>query len=177
MRRFAFAVFVVVSLLALSAPVYAGNGDLHCVVEVEHEQASGQLVGRAARCYQTFAEVISDVSKGSISVPESFTGADLLASPTVAARLSDFILGTHFEGASGSGTSISVTGGSCSGGYWNTGTAWANRISSSYNGCGRLAHYDLPGKSGSVESTYGAGTTDNLGFMNNRTESVAYFSS
>ncbi len=91
--------------------------------------------------------------------------------------LSSFALGIHFDGANGSGSSITVTGAACSGGYWNTGSAWANRISSSYNGCGRLAHFDLPNKGGSVENTFGAGTTDNLGALNNQTESVAYHSS
>jgi hypothetical protein len=63
------------------------------------------------------------------------------------------------------------------GGYWNTGSTWANRISSSYNGCYRLRHWELPNKSGASESTYGVGTTNNLGSLNNRVQSVSYHSS
>lgn len=144
---------------------------------VAEKTVGGELVMVDHRCYSTLAEAIFDLSKGTISVPADFDGSDLLASTETASLLSPFTLGVHFDGANGSGSSISVTGSSCSGGYWNTGTSWANRISSSYNGCGRLAHHDLSNKGGAVESTFGAGTTDNLGGMNNRTESVAYYSS
>jgi hypothetical protein len=91
--------------------------------------------------------------------------------------LSSFTLGIHFDGFNGTGSSISVAGSSCTGGWWNTGTTWANRISSSYNGCARLRHYDLANKGGSYQDTYGAGTTDNLSTMDNRSESVSYHSS
>lgn len=86
--------------------------------------------------------------------------------------------GTHFDGYNGSGSSISVQGSSCTGGWWNTPSSWDNRISSSYNGCYRLAHFDSPNKSGDRYDTTGVGQTDNLSAaMSNRTESVAYYGS
>ena len=68
-------------------------------------------------------------------------------------------------------------GSSCTGGWWNTPTAWDNRISSSYHGCAALRHYDLPGKVGQVQLTTGVGTIKNLTTLNNRTESVSYSTS
>lgn len=69
-------------------------------------------------------------------------------------------------------------GAGCTGGYWNTGLAWANRISSSWNGCYRLRHYDGPNKSGASGDTVGAGSTHNVpAAINNKTESVAYLGS
>lgn len=91
--------------------------------------------------------------------------------------LSTFTLGTHFEGLNGTGSSISVVGGDCTGGYWNTGLTWANRISSSWNGCYRLRHYDLPNKSGPWVDLVGSGTKNLPSIMNNKTESVAYLGS
>lgn len=96
---------------------------------------------------------------------------------TSLSAVSSFVLGKHFDGFNGSGSSISVVGSSCTGGYWNTGSTWANRISSSYNGCYRLRHWELPNKNGASENTYGVGTTNNLGSLNNRVQSVSYHSS
>lgn len=139
--------------------------------------STGQLVLSGSRCYSTFAEAMMDASSGSLVLPPATPSHILSSDNQVAAEVSSFTLGVHFDGANGSGSSITVTGSGCNGGWWNTGASWANRISSTYNGCGRLAHYDLPNKGGSVESTYGVGTTDNLGILNNRAESVAYHSS
>jgi len=130
-------------------------------------------------CFATFAEAMSFASGGAVVFSADLTGAGLLADEGGAAALaSTFTLGVHFEGFNGSGSSISVVGSSCSGGYWNTGTAWQDRISSSWNGCYRLRHYVLPGAQGSVyEDMKGVGSTHNLTGMNDLTESVAYLGS
>lgn len=175
MRRYLLVIAALAAVVASAGPANAA-AESHCVVEVEAKANSGELITSLERCYWTLAEAVLDVSGGAVVVPTWFSGADLLASPRIAEDLSSSTLGIHFDGSNGSGSSITISGGSCSGGFWNTGTAWANRISSTYNGCGRLAHHDLPSKGGSSESTFGAGTTDNLGVMNNRTESVAYYS-
>lgn len=91
--------------------------------------------------------------------------------------LSSFTLGIHFDGYNGSGSSITVVGASCTGGWWNTGSAWANRISSSWNGCYRLKHHDEPNRVGASESTTGSGRVHNLSVLNNRAESVSYWGS
>jgi hypothetical protein len=71
-----------------------------------------------------------------------------------------------------------IKGSGCTGGWWNTGSTWGNRISSSYNGCYRLRHYDYSNKSGMNASTTGAGAKRNLpSIMDNKTNSVSYHSS
>lgn len=149
----------------------------HCVVDVIGEKTSGELIVSGPRCYRSFSEAVADATNGSVRIPVGTRGDVLFTDKGVADAFSSFTLGTHFDANNGFGSSITVVGSSCSGGYWNTGLAWRNRISSSYNGCGRLRHYDYANKGGASENTYGTGTTDNLGSLNNRTESVSYHSS
>lgn len=142
------------------------SGGLHCVVFVTGQAADGELVVSKPDCFSSV--ILADTWAAAGSPGELDSQSD----GVVAA--STFVLGRHYDGFNGSGSSIGVVGSSCTGGYWNTGSSWANRISSSYNGCPKLAHYDYPNKGGSYEYTYGSGTIDNLSFMNNDAESVAY---
>jgi hypothetical protein len=165
---------VVLALFAGLAP-----GDLvkpdetHCVVFVVDQKQNGELVTTDPACFpvKAEAEVWAEIGLTQTSPPlPTFNGESTVV-------LSTFTLGTHYDGANGTGSSVSVVGTSCTGGHWNTPSTWDNRISSSYNGCARLRHWDLPDKSGASQNTYGAGTTDNLTSMNNKTESVSYHSS
>jgi hypothetical protein len=151
--------------------------ETHCVIDVLGELPTGEFIVSEPRCYSTFPQAVADETDGTVRLASGTKGTVLFEDAETAAAVSSFTLGTHFDGANGTGSSISVTGSSCTGGYWNTSASWDNRISSSYNGCGRLRHYDYANKGGSAENTYGAGATDNLGVLNNRTESVSYHSS
>ncbi|MEZ5175493.1 MAG: hypothetical protein R2823_04725 [Acidimicrobiia bacterium] len=173
----ALALIVESGLASASAEASPDSTETHCVVDVIGEEPDGELILSEARCYKTFSEAVSDASDGVVRIPAGAAGAILFQDEGIAEALSSFTLGTHYDGYNGSGSSISIAGSSCSGGYWNTGTTWRNRISSSHNGCGRLRHYDYANKGGSYQDTYGAGTTDNLGSLNNRTESVSYHAS
>lgn len=170
--------FVVAAAAILSGPATATGGaprlaPQHCVVEVVGVLSTGELLMGPERCHATLAEAVADSTNGAVLLPSS-AGAEALADDRLAAAVSTFTLGIHFDGPSGSGSSISVVGSDCSGGYWNTGSAWANRISSSWNGCARLRHWDGPGKTGAYEDTRGSGTTDTLTALDNRAESVSY---
>jgi hypothetical protein len=116
-------------------------------------------------------------SGGSITAEAAPSGQELFTGTEAASVISSFTLGTHFDGFNGTGSSISVVGSSCTGGYWNTGASWANRISSSWNGCYRLRHHDGPNKTGTYADTVGSGTHNLPSSMNNRTESVSYWGS
>ncbi len=141
-----------------------GQPESHCVLRVVDQESDGRLVFAPRECYKTFAEAQQAADSG--------LGGDQRIGA------SSFTLGVHFDGLNGTGSSISVVGSSCSGGYWNTGGAWANRISSSWNGCYRLRHHDLPNASGSYGDTAGAGSTQNVPTsINNKAESVSYWSS
>lgn len=161
-------------LSPLVTPVAEATNQTHCVVNVVEQLADGQLIFSEPRCYPQFSAALEDASDGTLVLPRFARGTLLFDDSSLALAASSFTLGIHFDGYGGSGSSITVVGTSCSGGWWNTGTAWKDRISSSYNGCSRLRHYDYANRSGSFEDTVGAGTTDNLLVLNNRAESVSY---
>lgn len=161
---------VLIVLLAVLAGTPGSSGvskdEVHCVAFVLHQTAEGELVVSEPDCFDTLAEAGAWAAVG--PADRSTSGLYMAGST--------FTLGRHFDGFNGTGSSISIVGSSCTGGYWNTSSSWDNKISSSYNGCARLTHWDEPAKSGSFQHTYGAGTTDNLSFMNNKAESVSYHS-
>lgn len=159
--------FVLLAVLA-GAPDTSdvSKDEVHCVAFVVDQTADGELVLSEPDCFDTRTEagVWAAVGPAGPQVSGFYMAG------------STFTLGRHFDGFNGTGSSITIVGSSCTGGYWNTSSSWDNRISSSYNGCARLTHWDEPAKSGSSQHTYGAGTTDNLSYMNNKAESVSYHS-
>lgn len=180
-RTRTFTVLAVAFTASLSGlPALAGaprTGELHCLVSVVGQEASGELIVSEPDCYTSFQEAMAVASGGLVSVEQAPTGEELFSDTDAASLMSSFTLGTHFDGVNGSGSSISVVGSSCTGGYWNTGASWANRISSSWNGCYRLRHHDGPAKTGVYADTVGSGTHNLPSSMNNRTESVSYWGS
>ncbi|HLF44435.1 MAG TPA: hypothetical protein VJA46_13060 [Acidimicrobiia bacterium] len=148
----------------------------HCVVVVVSQEESGELIVTDPVCYPTLEGALAAASHGRLGDDVS-SWAEFLSDHGLDVVVSSFTLGTHFDGANGTGSSISIVGTECTGGYWNTGASWANRISSSWNGCYRLRHHDSPGKTGSSADTVGAGTHNLPAAMNNKTESVSYWSS
>ena len=173
----AVSVMVVVGALpGLAGPT--SDEESHCVREVVGQRADGELILSEARCYGSFMLAALDVSDGEVVLDHDATGEVLFDGGVEGSSLASFTLGIHFDGYNGSGSSISIVGTDCSGGWWNTGGSWANRISSSKNGCYRLTHHDYPNTVGDAEDTVGAGATHNLSSsMNNKTESVSYWSS
>ncbi|MEX2652245.1 MAG: hypothetical protein WD473_07345 [Acidimicrobiia bacterium] len=153
------------------------SGESHCVVRVVGQKLSGEFVVAEPVCYEKFEDAMVAASDGTIDRARFRSGEVLLTDEELGILLSSFTLGTHFDGSNGSGSSISIVGGSCTGGYWNTGTAWANRISSSWNGCYRLRHHDGPNKTGIFADTVGSGTHNVPSSINNKAESVSYWAS
>lgn len=150
----------------------------HCVVEVVDQRVGGELVMSQPTCFESFTEAMLEASGGLLRLPSGVGGDVVFTDKTVGVMASTFTIGIHYDGYNGSGSSITVVGSSCTGGYWNTPGWFDNRISSSYNGCARLKHWNYPGASGYLTATTGVGTTDNLpGSANNKTESVSYHSS
>lgn len=163
--------------LALAAPAAATpHEESHCLVRVIDQTAEGQFLVGPEECYSSFGVARAAAHTASMGDPRP-VGADLAAA-FEPGLLSTFTLGIHYDGSGGSGSSISIVGGACSGGWWNTGASWANKISSSWNGCYRLRHYDNPNRGGTWADTVGVGSVHNLpAAMNNKTESVAYLGS
>jgi len=175
---FGLVVTMVLGAVASAGAATAPPARSHCVVRVVDELPSGELVTTPPECYATLAAAVTAASSGTYEVPAGLSGRDLFLDPSVAASVASFTLGIHFDGRYGTGSSISEVGSSCTGGWWNTGASWANRISSSWNGCYRLRHHDLPNRSGSRVDTVGSQATHTLpSWMDNRTESVSYWGS
>lgn len=181
---FRFRSFAVLSAVAFILPAGVPEvvgalkaAEVHCLVEVIGQGVSGEMIVSDPQCYPSFEEAVAVASGGLVNVEDAPSGEELLADPEAGILLSSFTLGTHFDGLNGSGSSISVVGGSCTGGYWNTGATWANRISSSWNGCYRLRHHDGPNRTGMYADTVGSGTHNLPSFMDNKTESVSYWGS
>lgn len=148
-------------LFLTASPAAAGPApERHCVVEVTGQKADGELVTTTPRCYATYEEVRQS-TQGSNS-----------AGTTSAQAASSFILATHYDGASWTGSSTSVTGSDCLGGWLNTSSTWTNRISSTRNGCYRVRHFDGANLTGASEDTVGSG--GNLWSLNDRTSSIQY---
>lgn len=181
---------ILATIVSLAAGILAPSGlaeplnrssvaaESHCVVTTAGEQSDGELITTDMECFDAFADAMVSASNGSLVLPSDASGSVLFTDAGVSAMASTFTLGIHFDGYSGTGSSITVVGSSCTGGYWNTPAWFDNKISSSYNGCARLKHYNYANASGYLTATTGAGTTDNLPYSaNNKTESVSYHSS
>ena len=175
----ATALVAVVPAVAQTAEPVAEE---HCVVVAVDVASDGRLVLDEPECYSTVADAaeatevaLADVAASNRSVARSALASDSAGQQV--AQASSKTLGIHYDGTSGSGSSITVVGSACTGGYWNASATWKNRISSTYNGCGRLKHYDKPSMVGTMYTTLGVGTTDNLSWFANMTESVSYHAS
>ena len=156
----ALAAAGVAATVAFAAPADAAPREQHCVVDVVGQEADGLLVLSEPTCYRTFDQAQSDAR----TAPAPADGSvQLMAASSV--------LGVHYDGANFTGSSITVSGTSCSGGYTNLTTDWRNRISSSLNGCSVVRFYDGLNLTGVVETQYGSG---NLWGLNNKSDSVRY---
>jgi len=183
-RALVLSVMTVATVIVVVSPASAAreeapdpSGVDHCVADVVDQTSDGELVLGEARCFGTFSEALTEASGGAVSLALETPGSAVFTDDLVGKLAGSFTLGIHFDGYNGGGSSISISGSSCSGGYWNAVGWWGNRISSSWNGCYHLRHYDNPSKSGSSFNTYGGGQIDNISsWFNNRTESVAYYS-
>jgi hypothetical protein len=134
----------------------------HCLTRVIGQEATGEFRLSTPSCYATMADVQRNA--GSTASGGSSDG--------VAAFGGDFVIGTHYDGSGFSGASISVVGSDCYGGYLNLTGWWANRVSSTANGCPSINHYYWPNLGGTHETTQGGG--GNLWSHNNLSESISY---
>ncbi len=147
------------SVLVAGPPAAAAPAEEHCAARVVAKRSTGELVLSPAVCRSSRTEALQAV------------GA--LATTGYAAQAT-FTLGVHFDGFSYTGSSISIVGDDCLGGYTNLSSTWDNRVSSTMNGCYRIRHYNGSNKSGSSQTILGAG--GNLSSLNNLTESIQYSS-
>ncbi len=119
----------------------------NCEVVVTGIQPNGEFVTTLPVC-----------SRGKRTEPVS---VDIEASGTIA---------VHYSGTGFQGSTFTVTGSGCNGGWLNLPSQWINVISSTYSSCA-VTHFDYFYLTGDAETTYG---NANLGPLNNRTNSARY---
>jgi len=147
----------------------------HCVVEVVGQQPDGEFITTPAVCYPSFDQVLNYIATRTAST--SLRSSALIAAVTPEGRVSTsgtFILGTHYEYRNYGGSSFSVVGVDCAGGYLNlNNTAWNNRVSSTRNGCPIIRHWSEPYLQGNSSDLQWPG--GNLpSSMDNQTSSIQY---
>lgn len=174
-RRLVRSAIVLAVALAASfatVPSAQARGERHCVLRVVGQRPSGELVTAPATCFASFADAMASIGVDTRGIPnpnpETLAAAGRLDSAVT------FAIGVHYDGANWTGSSSTVTGSNCLGGWMNVSSTWLNRISSTWNGCNRILHFDGYNLTGSYESTMGDG--GNLSALNNRTNSIQYTS-
>lgn len=149
----ALAAFAAVPVLVPGA-ADAAPREVHCAMEVTGQLKSGELVTTEMECFGTQAEALASV------------GVD--ASARGAARLANIAI--HYDGFNHTGSSLAVTGTTCSG-WHNFGPFWINRISSTQSGCD-VRFYDVLFLGPPSETVFSPG--GNLSTLNNNAESAEY---
>lgn len=155
-RTATFGAMAVLVSVVVATGTAASDGDRHCAVGVLGTEQSGEFVLSEPVCFDEF-----DV------MTEEF-GAESLDS--------DFIIGTHYEHANLGGSSFSVWGSACTGGWLNVPSGWNDRISSTANGCYRVRHWEHVNLSGAQFDTFSP-WGNITGVMNDKTSSIQYYGS
>ena len=161
MRRLLLSIVPAVALLVvLPATAAQAQPERHCVIEVTGQQPDGEFTTTPAQCYATQTEALDSVGVQS--------GASAFSAT------STFVIGIHYDGFNWTGSSMTVVGSDCGGGWLNVSAAWNNRIRSTYNGCPRIRHFDGYNLTGAWEDTVSPG--GNLTYMDRNTSSIQYLS-
>lgn len=166
------ATLALATLTVLSNPLPASSAPAgeHLVVTVGAVQADGNFEILSVQRFSTYAEVLK--SRGLKNVSPSASPANTTQQMIAITST----IGVHYDGAGGSGSSFSVVGSDCSGGGLNLPLIWDNRVSSTWNGCPNIVHYNWRNYTGATFTTSGVGTIDDItGGMNNQTSSIKYF--
>ncbi|MEN8040681.1 MAG: hypothetical protein ABFR95_04170 [Actinomycetota bacterium] len=160
---------VVTVALAVATVVPAANAaavgqhagvQQHCVVDVVGQADDGELIMGTERCFETFAEVTSYASGGDVLLPADMGPSEFAASSVAA--VSSYAIGIHYTGRYGTGSSITVVGSSCTGGWWHPPVWMRYDMSSTHNGCPKIEHRTGTDGTGFASTTYGVGSTSNL---------------
>lgn len=124
----------------------------HCVVRVIDVRDSGEMRTTEPMCGSSREAAMSAVSAGGSATT--------------------FAIGVHFDGPAYTGSSFTVVGDDCTGGWLNLNAAWINRVSSTLHGCPRIRHFDRYNLTGTSQTTLAPGA--NLSALNNAANSLQY---
>ena len=124
----------------------------HCVLVVVGQAADGELQTGDPHCEGTRSQA--------------------LAQARTAAPLATFPIGVHYDLPGLQGSSFTVVGSSCIGGWLNLNVSWTNRVGSTWNGCPLIVHFNGYNLTSNSQTTYFPGGS--LTTLNNRTNSIQY---
>jgi hypothetical protein len=150
------------------------TAEQHCVVNVEGQKADGELITSQPRCFSRFSDAMDHATGGKVHLARSAQGSVMFEDAQVSAQASSYTIGIHYTGYNGTGSSITITGSDCNGGYWNATGYWVDNIRSSYNGCPVLVHCDEINLGGHCVATSPIGQIRNLGTLAGKVRSVEY---
>jgi hypothetical protein len=140
-------VVIAISLCALvpAAAAAGSKAEQHCVLQITGKDTrTGELKTGPLQC-------------------ETGAASQTMSLQTIAA--------VHYTGSNFTGSTLSIVGDTCSGGWLNMPSGWQNVISSTASAC-YVVHFDLYYLVGDSESTTNPG--GNLVFLDNRTNSASY---
>ena len=140
-----------IAVTATSAGGAPAPTEEHCVIRVTGHDADGRLHTTAPDCAAT---------------------RDAALRAAGVTTLADWPIGVHYDGADLTGSSLTVVGADCTGGWLNLPAGWSNRISSTSHGCPRIRHFDGYWLVSPSETTVWPG--GNLGLLNNKPSSIQY---
>jgi hypothetical protein len=139
--------------LGLAAPAGAGPAEEHCVLRViGQDPVTGELQTDEMTC--------------------ASTRSGALRKAGVQLRVTDWPIGVHFDGLGWTGSSLTVVGSSCIGGWLNVPASWNDRISSTQNGCPRIRHFQHTNLVTPEQTILSPG--GNLLSLDNETSSIQY---
>jgi hypothetical protein len=157
-RRWKTALVTAVLVAAATGPgsgaaAAAPEAEEHCVLRVVAPAADGGLRTAPMVC--------------------SASREVALARAATTATAADWAIGVHYDGAGFTGSSVTVVGADCTGGWLNLPANWNDRISSTLHGCPHIRHFVHANLTGPAQTTAEPGA--NLGpTLNNEVSSIQY---
>lgn len=166
MRRLLLGLLAI--LVAIATFTFSRSIDQADATEAEHCLAT--VIGTLDSGEMQLSEPICVV--GDEQAQQSLVAAVFGSGETASAASG--LLARHYDGDGYSGASLTISGGTCNGGWYYLPSNWTNRINSTLylgpaGGCNRIRHYDWA--AGRFKSTWPNG---NLYSMANRADAIYY---
>lgn len=166
-RSLAAVAFLLTTTFAATASP-AGATETHCYAAVVDQLPSGEYVLSDPECFEDMTAVYQAAADAVSAKAGSTKQASAIAALSIQSTLA-----THYDGASFTGSSFTVSGVNCAGGYVNMTATWDNRVSSTSSSfCPRIRHWTNTNASGSSQDTTPSGNLTSP--VNNAVSSIQY---
>lgn len=158
-RRIAIAMALIGAFVAAPSPAGAKERvdtrvETHCIVEL-NDSSTADSTKSSRQCFSSEAAVDKHLDANS-------------------QRSSSNVIGRHYSSTSYSGSTITITGTTCSGGVWYATGSWNNNIESTRNYCGSAGTRFYNSSNCAGSNRFVTSQQSTLGWMNNLTSCVRY---